>query len=800
METAAISASSFEGVLSNVALINSVVGTPVPASSGTAGNFDVTYELTVTNTGTTDLDTLVLNNDIASQFGGAFVGIIPQSGAPAVITASTATDDPGIDAAFDGTAANVNIFDGTTSLLQANEFVTLQLVVEIDPDSPTAIFDGVSGDGTGGFENQANVWATDLGTVPSPPIDDGSSAPVFQSSGDLNVTFFNEQQFSFGFGLQNTTNQPIDDWAVQITNANYDLDESQFSNNAAFDLITTMNPDGTFNHLFVGTVTISPFGGIPGGNIALNGVNFGFNPMSDGLEVGIADTSGSSSGSGSGSGSGTGTPGPTVHDNSDDPADPSDNSDDADDDPDDPTEVILSDITLTKTLVGAPVPATSGVDGNFEVTYDLEFTNTGGQALNSLSLIEDLQSQYGGAFVGIVPQSGSPATVVSSSATDAPEINAAYDGTTANSQLIDNSGSNTNLLGISESAVIRIVIEIDPNNVTANLVDGALENQASVTGTGVNDGAMPSDLSDDPNDATDDDPNGDNNPDDPNLLRLPNISLIKSVVGAPVPASSGTAGNFEVTYELTVTNTGSTELDTLILNDDIASQFGGAFVGIVSQSGAPAIITASTAIDNPGISTAFDGTAANSNIFDGTTSLLQVNEFVTVQITVEIDPDSPTAIFDGVSGDGTGDFENQANIWATDPGHVPIAMTGGDDGASDLVFQPSGDLNVTFFNEQQFSFGFGLQNTTNQPIDDWAVQITNANYDLDESQFSNNAAFDLITTMNPDGTFNHLFVGTVTIPPFGGIPGGNIALNGVCLLYTSPSPRDLSTSRMPSSA
>ena len=28
---------------------------------------------------------------------------------------------------------------------------------------------------------------------------------------------------------------------------------------------------------------------------------------------------------------------------------------------------------------------------------------------------------------------------------------------------------------------------------------------------------------------------------------------------------------------------------------------------------------------------------------------------------------------------------------------------------------------------------------------------------------------------------------------------GNLAMNG-CLLYTSPSPRDLSTSRMPSSA
>ncbi len=32
------------------------------------------------------------------------------------------------------------------------------------------------------------------------------------------------------------------------------------------------------------------------------------------------------------------------------------------------------------------------------------------------------------------------------------------------------------------------------------------------------------------------------------------------------------------------------------------------------------------------------------------------------------------------------------------------------------------------------------------------------------------------------------------------IEGKNVGITGTCLLYTSPSPRDLSTSRMPSSA
>ena len=53
-----------------------------------------------------------------------------------------------------------------------------------------------------------------------------------------------------------------------------------------------MNPDGTYNHLFVGINTIPPFGALPGGSIQWNGVNFGFTPTSDGLEVGAVTTSG----------------------------------------------------------------------------------------------------------------------------------------------------------------------------------------------------------------------------------------------------------------------------------------------------------------------------------------------------------------------------------------------------------------------------------------------------------------------------------------------------------------------------
>ena len=101
--------------------------------------------------------------------------------------------------------------------------------------------------------------------------------------------------------------------------------------------------------------------------------------------------------------------------------------------------------------MGSPVPASSGTEGNYDVTYDLRIDSTGNDPLVNLSLVEDLATQYGGAFVRIVPQTGQPATIQSSSASDDPEINSAFDGGATDAELIDNSGPNTNLLAGGEA-------------------------------------------------------------------------------------------------------------------------------------------------------------------------------------------------------------------------------------------------------------------------------------------------------------------------------------------------------------
>lgn len=112
-----------------------------------------------------------------------------------------------------------------------------------------------------------------------------SDVPSLSVCGALNVTFFNEAQYSWGFGLQNNTGSQIDAWEVRIPNADYQLNVSQLSNQGAFTYTEIDNGNGTFDLKLTGTGPIAPWSGIPGGNIQWSGVNFGFDPTSNGISV-----------------------------------------------------------------------------------------------------------------------------------------------------------------------------------------------------------------------------------------------------------------------------------------------------------------------------------------------------------------------------------------------------------------------------------------------------------------------------------------------------------------------------------
>ena len=263
-----------------------------------------------------------------------------------------------------------------------------------------------------------------------------------------------------------------------------------------------------------------------------------------------------------------------VTDLSDDPNDPTDaeNETPADNEPDDPTILYLASITVTKTLASAPVPASSGTAGNFDVTYDIVVTNDGTTTLQNLTLVEDLATQFGGNFVTVV---GTP-TVTAGAGAVAPNVNPSYDGGSLNANLLDGASGELDPI---ESYTVQLVVEIDADADPAALVNGGFVNQATVGGTDTN--MIPvSDQSDDLNDPTDVDPDMDGEPDDPTFVSLPDIEVVKQVTAGPTPL--GSSGHVQVEYTITVANTGSEQLTNLTMTEDLSSQLGGAFVGLLA--------------------------------------------------------------------------------------------------------------------------------------------------------------------------------------------------------------------------
>ncbi|WP_396637472.1 C-type lectin domain-containing protein [Maribacter sp. R77961] len=134
------------------------------------------------------------------------------------------------------------------------------------------------------IDDQGPTWVTLSGALDE-NFQCNQDVPSLPVCTDLNTTFFNENQFSWGFGLQNNTSAQVDNWEIVITNADYQLDASQLTNPSAFVYTEIDNGNGTYDYTFTGTSPLPPFSQIPGGNIEWPGVNFGFDPSSDGITI-----------------------------------------------------------------------------------------------------------------------------------------------------------------------------------------------------------------------------------------------------------------------------------------------------------------------------------------------------------------------------------------------------------------------------------------------------------------------------------------------------------------------------------
>jgi hypothetical protein len=288
-------------------------------------------------------------------------------------------------------------------------------------------------------------------------------------------------------------------------------------------------------------------------------------------------------------------------------------------------------------------PAASGVIGNVDLTIDFQITNIGNTDIKNISLMDDIVSEFGPAFVQVL---GIP-VLGAGTATMLPTVNTAYTGATPD---LDMFIGFDGFLMRDEFFTIQIVVEIDPN---APGTPDPLENQAVVSGTPVDgsgnevndpitgepDVTDESDSGTMPDDTNPGEPGDEGTTDDPTEIRVPLIATVKNLIEY-LPANSGENGHFDIVMEIAVKNIGNVPLDNLSLIDDMTTPipdgFGGLFESIVYDGTYPFITPSTTAMMPGGLNPSFDGGLMDAEIFDRT-GVIQPNEEIYIQIRIELD-------------------------------------------------------------------------------------------------------------------------------------------------------------------
>ena len=131
-------------------------------------SFEATYQVVIENTGTVDLANLTLAEDLASQFGAAYVNA---SG----LTLTTPPADPASAVALDsanwnGGSATEIVNTAAPSLLAVGDSFVFQFTVEIDAVAATGV-----------LENQVTVGG-DAVDANGNPLNDSSGACLLYTS------------------------------------------------------------------------------------------------------------------------------------------------------------------------------------------------------------------------------------------------------------------------------------------------------------------------------------------------------------------------------------------------------------------------------------------------------------------------------------------------------------------------------------------------------------------------------------------------------------------------------------------
>jgi len=315
---------------------------------------------------------------------------------------------------------------------------------------------------------------------------------------------------------------------------------------------------------------------------------------------------------------------------------------------------------------------------NFDLTFTIVVENLGNVSLNNLTLFDDVMASFGAALTNVQ----SPSIANFSGTGTTPTINETWLTNTAQNILVGGQ------LDPGDSFEVVFTVTLDPD---ASGSSGSLTNEADASGQGVNpDGTVLTDnngapifVQDDSDNGTD--PSGENANDnmdgipdnDPTPIVIADLSIAKSVVGEPELTE---LGNFVVTYQLVVENTGTVDLGSLSLLEDLASQFGSAFVnaGNLNLIDAPNSIDSSISLN----STGFNGEAVIELTDALASNILVAGDSFSIAFDVEIDPRAVTDPLENQVNGSAGAVDENGNPILDSTGN-PITTEDVSDSGSD---------------------------------------------------------------------------------------------------------------------
>ena len=374
----------------------------------------------------------------------------------------------------------------------------------------------------GGFTNQATASAPDP-TNPGDTVTDDSDDPNDPTDVDPN---------NDGSPDDPTVTTITPDPDISITKTGFFNDESGDGNAQVGETISyTFNVTNTGNVSLTGITITDPLVTIIGGPINLasganDNVTFTATYVITQADIDAGSVTNTATANGDDPN------GTNVKDNSDDPNNPTDDDPDGDGDPDDPTVTILGqdpDISVTKVATLNDTNGNGFPDVGEMINYVFEVTNTGNTTLTGITIVDALVTVLGGP--------------------------------------IDLDPSTSNTAAFTASYVIT---QIDIDN-------GSFSNTATVSGNDP-DGNPITDVSDDPNDPTNDDPDGDGDPDDPTVTALdanPELRIFKTGVFIDVNADGLAQVGETIQYTFDVTNTGNVTITGITVIDPIVPVIGG---------------------------------------------------------------------------------------------------------------------------------------------------------------------------------------------------------------------------------